>query len=202
MVVELINVIRTLDSNIAVLEAEVHEIAGDMQVLRALNRKYGAFWDVPMMQLKALKVDKCSTIKDIKRQLAMFERQMGPAKALCEKLAKSRPLKISPVAQQPPPVDLIVSVVSPILANSQSIDAPPSQSIVFMNSEQGSDRILVQHSPNKSPISHPDILDVTINSSQHKSARLSAAPTHLARTAGRPDSWPSMAPSLLSASKS
>ena len=44
------------------IEAEVHEIAGDMQVLRALNRKYGAFWDLPMMQLKALKVDKCSTV--------------------------------------------------------------------------------------------------------------------------------------------
>ena len=43
-------------------EAEVHEIVHDILSLRNLTRKYGSFWEEPIMKLKALKVDKCTTV--------------------------------------------------------------------------------------------------------------------------------------------
>eukprot|EP00667_Euglena_gracilis_P022445 EG_transcript_24979 len=146
---DVINVVNELTSNAAVLEAEVHEIQQDLHLLQQLTRKYGALWEAPIRHLQAAKVDKCTNVKEIRRHLQLFERHVGPARALCDRLAASKPIRIRPAHEllrdgdHSRCSDLLISVVSPILANAHRLPEPPSRSVVLVQSPK-KDCILVQ----------------------------------------------------------
>jgi len=158
---DVVNVVRTLDSNLAVLGAEVHELDQDLQALAQLGHKYGRWWDDAALHLRALRVDNRTKIKEIRHHLKQFERHVAPARALCDRLAAANSIHIQPLpdpaassSERSP--DLLITVVSPILANAQHLPPPPSHAVSLWPSPR-KDCVVVQCSPTGplGPRTHP-----------------------------------------------
>eukprot|EP00906_Rhabdomonas_costata_P034278 RCo048253 len=109
------------------LEGEVADLDREISYAQDLTRKYGDHWSAVLQHLCSLRAEKCTAIAEVGELIRAYHRHLDAARALCQELSRKREIRVGAVdGSQPHGTDFVVSVLSPILANSRSPEQAPT----------------------------------------------------------------------------